>query len=308
MSDARAPELPSLKVIRPGSRVGLRSPSTEPKLPRESCSAVGAFAICKQYHGFAYELGLQPTEKREPLVVGGLWHVGLAYRYGLRMNPRPAWMVYPTPEAPNARDALWTCGQEDLDLAGKALRLFDAYEAWYTVPTLEPILIEHQFEVVYEIDGQKVKYTLRIDLLARDHSFPGAPLTLFDHKSAYKLTKYVGHDYRADREMLTGLALCRAHGYDVQRVVINAMSKGTKEDPTPKFQRYEVPISVDAYSRIGMETEYWLRDMKNVRQAFPDPHSRPRSLECCVRKYGRCDFYPVCADGPQNLAQYTRKW
>ena len=223
------------------------------------------------------------------------------------MNPRPAWMVYPSPEAPDPRHAIWVCGQENLDIATKALRIFDAYVAHYTTPTLMPILIEHQFDVVFPLDGEPERYTLRIDLLAQDWT-AGGELVLIDHKSAYKLSKWVGHDYRTDREMLSGLALCRANGYDVKRVVINAIQKGTKEDPTPRFQRYDVPVSESAYARIGQETEYWIRRQREVRRQYPNPEDRPRTTASCVRKYGRCQFYPVCADGLQNLAQFTRKW
>lgn len=306
MSDARSPDLPSLKVIRPGMSL-TRTPKNP--IPREACSSLGAFAICPQYHAFAYEMGLQPTARKEALIFGGLSHVGYAYRYGMRMNPRPEWLVYPSPQAPNARDAIWTIGESDRDIAEKVLRVFDAYEAYYHTPTLQPVLVEQQLEALFVVDGQQMRYTLRIDLLAYDHGQDGGgALSLYDHKTAYKLTKWIGQDYRADREMLTGLALCRLAGYDVQRVVINAIQKGTKEKPEPQFQRYPVPISETAYARIGAETEFWLRRMKEIRVTHPNPENRPRSYESCVRKYGRCDFYPVCADGPQNLAQYTRKW
>ena len=307
MSDARAPDLPSLKVIRPGHRMGPKPPETGPKLPWTACSSLEAFSICPQYHAFAYDMGLRPTEDKEALVLGGLIHVGLAYHYGMRMNPRPAWMVYPTPEAPSYRDAIWTIGFANLDIAEKALRIVDAYVAHYSAPTLMPLLIEHQFGVEIPVGTLPEKYTLRIDMLAQDWAASGE-VVLLDHKSAYKLTKWVGHDYRADREMLTGLALCRAHGYDVKRVVINAIQKGTKENPTPAFQRYDVPISETAYARIGAETAYWIQRMREVRQSHPDPENRPRAYASCVRKYGRCQFYPVCADGPQNLVQFTRKW
>lgn len=306
MSDARSPDLPSLKVIRPGMSL-VKAPKNP--IPREACSSLGAFVLCPQLHAFGYEMGLQPTERKEPLVVGTLLHVGMAYRYGARLNPRPAWMVYPTPEAPNARDAIWTIGHADRDLAEKVLRLFDAYEAYYHTPTLQPVLVEHQLEALFNIDGQQVRYTLRIDLLAHDHSDQGrGALTLFDHKTRSKLSKWVGQNYRTDREMLSGLALCRLAGYNVERVAINALQKGTKEKPEPVFQRYEVPVSEEAYGRLGAEIEFWLRRLRDIRVTHPDPANRPRAYESCIRAYGRCDFYEVCADGPHNLAQYTRKW
>lgn len=108
---------------------------------------------------------------------------------------------------------------------------------------------------------------------------------LVTHNSTYKLTKNVGYSYRTDREMLTALMLCRANGYDVKRVVINAM---TKERPEPKFGRYDVPISAEAYNRIPMETVHWIQQMRAMTAAFPDPTNRPRTYASCVRKFGVC--------------------
>lgn len=306
MSDGRSPDLPSTKIIRPGHRMGLKPPQTGPKISWTSCSSLGAFLICPQYHGFGYEMGLRPVEDKEALILGSLVHVGLAYHYGLRMNPRPEWMVYPTPVDPDPRVALWTCGQDNLDIAQKALNLFDEYVAFYNVPTLQPILIEHQFDSILDIDGVPEKYTLRIDLLATDTTTN--ELVLVDHKSVYKFSKWTGVDYRTDREMLTGLALCRAYGYDVKRVIINGMQKGTKENPKPRFQRFDVPVSEDAYNRLGGDIMHGIRMMRLTKQAYPDPTNRPRTSESCVRKFGRCQYYPVCADGAQNLVQFTRKW
>ncbi len=108
--------------------------------------------------------------------------------------------------------------------------------------------------------------------------------------------------------MLTGLALCRANGYDVKSVMINAMSKPMKTQPQPLFQRYPVPISPHAYERLGEDTIYWIRQMREAKKLSPDPTKRPRTLESCVRKYGRCDFYGLCADGPQQIVEFRKKW
>ena len=174
------------------------------------------------------------------------------------------------------------------------------------MPTLQPVLIEHQFDSILNIDGVPEKYTLRIDLLATDTTTN--ELVLVDHKSIYKFTKWTGMDYRTDREMLTGLALSRAAGYDIKRVIINGMQKGTKENPKPRFQRFDVPVSEFAFERLGPDIVHAIRLMRFTKQMYPDPSNRPRVTESCVRKYGRCQFYPVCADGPNNLVQFTRKW
>lgn len=285
-------------VIWPGSNPGPKPARVGPYIQRTSCSSVGAFAVCPQLHGFGYDLGLRTGIEKDATKIGSLVHVGLAYRYASLMPVKPVWLVYPDP-----RYALWICGQDRPDLATEALRIFDAYERHHSVQQWRPILVEHQFHVDLPIDGTIEKYTLRIDLLAED-VFTGE-LVLIDHKTTSKMSKYIGRNYRTDREMLTGLALCRANGYDVKRVVINAM---TKEQPEPRFGRFDVPISEAAYSRIGTETIYWIQQMRNVERNFPDATNRPRNYNACLRTYGLCDFDDVCANGQERLASYVSKW
>ena len=305
MPDVRHSELPSLKVIRPGHKFGPKPPKNP--IEQVSCSALGAFSVCPQLHGFGYDLGLRPGEDKDALVLGTLIHVGLAYRYAMRMNPRPEWLVYPSKEAPDPRHAIWTIGQDRHDMAAEALRIFDAYQAYYTIPRFWPLVVEEKFETVIPVDGVPTRYTLRLDMLAYD-VWAGNEIVYVDHKSTFKLSKWVGRDYRADREMITALALARLYGYDVKRVIINAMTKVKDIDGGPKFERYDVPISQGVFARIGEETAYWIRQMRAVKAQYPDPTNRPRVYESCMRKYGRCDFYPICADGDQNISMYTRKW
>jgi len=302
MPDVRAPEEPGLaRIIRPGSRMGPKP--TGPQIHRTACSEVGAFLTCKQLHGFGYQMGLKASDEKPARKVGTLIHVGLAYRYGALLPQKPAWMVYPDP-----RTALWTVAQGDVEAGVLALKVFDAYQAYYPIEQnyWKPILVEHQFEVVWDIDGVPEKYTLRVDLLAQDTRT--GEIVMPDHKSCYKLSKNVGLSYRADREMLTGLALCRNAGYDVKRIVINAMTKGTQEQPTPQFARYDVPISAEAYAHFGDDTIHAIREMRAIQISHPDPARRPRTLESCQRKYGLCDFWPICTEGPQRLTEFTRKW
>ncbi len=236
MPDARAPEEPgTARIIRPGSTLGPK-PAPNP-VHRTAVSGIEAFSICAQYHGLAYDAGLKAADEKPARAVGTLVHVGLAYRYGALLPVRPEWMVYPTPAAPDPREALWTVGQDNIEAKTEALRVFDAYQANYPIEAniWEPVLVEHQFEAVLQIPGgPPERYTLRIDLLAED--VQTGELILADHKTAYKITKNVGTGYRTDREMITALAMCRAHGYDVKRVVINAM---TKENPQPRFGRFD---------------------------------------------------------------------
>jgi hypothetical protein len=299
MPDTRSPEdFGAARVIRPGHRFGPKPLGSH--IHRTAVSGITAFATCPQLHAFGYELNLKAADEKPARKIGTLIHAGLAYRYGALLPVKPEWMVYP-----DARTALWTIAQGDIEAGTEALRVFDAYQANYPIEQniWEPVLVEHQFEVVMDVDGTPERYTLRIDLLARDKR-DGA-LVLCDHKSTYKITKNVGISYRTDREMLTALALCRANGYDVQRVIINAM---TKERPDPRFGRFDVPLSEAAYNDLGPNTLYWIRRMRDVQVTHPDPRSRPRVYESCLRKYGACDFGPICSDGLHRIAEYTNKW
>lgn len=265
---------------------------------------VGAFATCAQLEAFGYDLMLQPNVEKDAPVIGTLVHVGMAYRYGMLLpKPWPTWLVYP-----DARTALWTCGYDRPDLAREALRIFDSYCAHYDrliqagiVRQWRPIYVEHQFEVPFPMpDGTTEPYTARVDLIAYD----GDDLLLIDHKFGGKLSYHYGTVYRSDRQMLTCLALARAHGCDIKRVVMNV---GTREYPESRFGRFEVPVSAEAYGRLGAETQYVLERMHDVRARFPDPTNRPRTFESCIRKYGPCNFKPVCEDGLHRLAEYSRR-
>ncbi len=301
MPDVRAPEEPgTARIIRPGSRMGPKP--TGPQIHRTACSEIGAFLTCKQLHGFGYQMGLKSSDEKAARKVGTLVHVGLAYRYGALLPEKPDWMVYP-----DARTALWTIAQGDVEAGTLALQVFDAYQAHYPIEQnyLKPVLVEHQLEAVMDVDGVPERYTLRIDLLAED-TRDGA-LVLMDHKTIYKLSRNIGTSYRADREMLTGLGLCNLNGYYPKRVVINAMTKGF-QGQQPQFERYDVPISIEALSHIGEDTVHAIRELRAIQVSHPDPARRPRTLESCLRKYGACDFGPICTEGPQRLTEFTKKW
>lgn len=296
MPDARSGRALA-NAVWPGASLGPKPAHTGPKIPRTSCASLTAFINCPQLYAFGYEMGLGLEFEEPARKIGSLLHVGLAYRYGGLLEQKPSWMVYPGP-----REAIWTCGQNTPEAAIEALRLFDAYVEAYPQPQWRPLLVEHQFQTDLMIDGRTERYTLRVDLVGYDVN-DGA-LTLVDHKSIGRMTAKVGQRYTVDREMLTGLALCRAAGLDIERVVINAISK---ERP-PRFGLFDVALSPEAYARLGTETVDWIRRLRQVAADHPDPTERPRAYENCMGKYGVCDFYSVCAHSKNRLGEYVKKW
>ncbi len=260
--------------------------------------------MCPQLEAFSQELFLRPIVEKDATKIGTLVHVGCAYRYGMLLAQRPDWLVYK-----DGREAIWTCGADAPELATVALFIFDHYQQRYAVNTYQPLLVEHQFVVTLE--GEP--YSARLDLLAID--VETNEIILVDHKTKGYIKRETGYEYRADRQMLTQLALSRFYGYDVKRVVINAMTrpKSNKlgfydlENFTPKFARFDVPISHLAYGRLWDDTVWALRNMKAVRIAYPDPMNRPRVYESCLRAYGACDFQPLCTEGPDKLNEFVRR-
>lgn len=258
---------------------------------------IGNFCLCPQLEAFAQELFLRPLVEKDATKIGTLVHVGLAYRYGALLSVKPDWLVYP-----DGRHAIWICGADRPHLAEVALYIFDHYEAYYAVNTWQPLLVEHQFEI--QLEGEP--YTARLDLLAIENG----QIILPDHKSKGYIKRETGYEYRADRQMMTCLALARYFGYDVQRVVINAMLRPRPnkmgfydlQNFKPKFARFDVPVSEVAYGRLWEDTVWALRNMKAVRQQYPDPTQRPKVWENCIRAYGPCDFMPVCTEGTHKLA------
>lgn len=271
---------------------------------RQGPHRIGAFCTCPQLEAYSQELYLRPIVEKDHTKIGTLVHVGLAYRYGQMLQQKPDWLVYP-----DARTALWTCGQDRPELAEVALFIFDAYQAYWTINRWQPVLVEHQFEI--QLDGEP--YTARLDLLAWDYDENG--YVLIDHKSKGYIKRETGYEYRIDRQMLTCLALARHFGYDIKKVIINAMARPKAnrlgfydlQNFTPKFARFPVPISALAYGRLWDDTVWALRNMKAVRTNYPDPMQRPRVYESCIRAYGPCDFVSLCADGPEKLVEFTRR-
>lgn len=257
---------------------------------------IGAFAICPQLEAFSHELELRNNVQKDALVIGTLVHVGLAYRYAAMLSQKPEWFVYA-----DGRDAIWQCGSgEMIDLREESLRIFDAYQAFYSVNTITPVAVEHQFVVQFPLgDGQTEPYSCRTDLLGIENG----QYVIYDHKVFRTISRYTGYDHRADRQMLTNLALARACGIPVERVVLNTMTK----DPNPRFMRFDIPISEKAYSELGGDTLYWLRRMNETRRLYPDPMNRPKTLESCKRVYGKCDYMSLCHEGHHTLVEFKKR-
>lgn len=265
---------------------------------------IGAFCLCPQLEAFSQELYLRPVVEKDVTKIGTLVHAGLAYRYGAMLPDKPEWLVYP-----DGRTALWTLGHDRPELAEVALYIFDAYQAYWTINRWQPVLVEHQFEVALE--GEP--YTARLDLLAWD--FDEGGYVLIDHKTKTYIKRETGYEYRADRQMLTQLALSRFYGYDIKKVIINAMTRPRAnklgfydlQNFNPTFKRFPVPISALAYGRLWDDTVWALRNMKAVRATYPDPTNRPRVYESCIRAYGPCDFVPLCTEGPDRLVDFVKR-
>jgi Trm5-related predicted tRNA methylase len=112
-----------------------------------------------------------------------------------------------------------------------------------------------------------------------------------DHKNVGKMGNESAK-YYLDRQMVTNLALARAHGYPVEAVLVNVQSRRTYE-----CRRFEVPINPIHYNRLFADTIYFLDQMKAVRQTHLDPSNRPRNTAACVGKFGQCDYYSLCWEG-----------
>lgn len=255
-------------------------------------SHISAFASCPQRAAFNYELRLQPIDdrSRDPAKIGDLVHAGLAYHYGARLTERPSWMVYE-----NGHKAIEVLGADRPDLAHDARRILAWYEYFYQNDTFVPVMVEKWLRVQLEDEW----IGCRMDLLAWEHG----ELIVADHKVHGKLNKNHGRNLSCDRQMLTLLAVLRSQGFDVKRVILNGM---TRDFPEPKFQRFDVPVSEEAYARLGQDTLYYLKARREVRKKFPDPYFRPRNFDACMTKYGLCSFAPLCTKGFSRLGSFVQ--
>lgn len=253
---------------------------------------VGAFATCPQLEGFAYEAKLRPAIERDEPKIGTLVHAALAYHYGARLPQRPDWMIYG-----DSMQAIAFLGADRPDLVYEAQRIFAWYVLFYQNDPWQPILVEHAFQWWFD---EHTPITARVDLIAVENG----EYVLVDHKVKGKIYRSTGEVMRNDRQMVTCLALARANGWDIRRVVINGM---TRDYPEPKFGRYDVPVSAEVYDRFAADTYYFMRRRQEVKAAFPDPMNRPRNTDSCLRKFGPCDFLPLCTEGLVRIHDFVRK-
>lgn len=258
-------------------------------------SHLSAFASCPQKAAFNYELRIEPREdrRRDPAKIGDLVHAGLAYRYGAMLQERPSWMVYES-----GHHAIEVLGSDRPELVYEARRIFAWYEHYYQDDPFQPILVEKQLNIQLEDEWVSV----RMDLLAWDRH--RGEIVVADHKVHRTLSKNRGNELSCDRQMLMLLAILRSNGYDVKRVILNGM---TRDYPEPKFKRLEVPVSPQAYGRLGTDTLYYLRARRAIREKFPDPYFRPRNHDACMSKYGLCEFDQLCRVGYERLDDYVQK-
>lgn len=240
---------------------------------------VGAFAMCPQLEAWSQELHLRPILEKPATFIGTLVHAGLAYRYAAQLAQRPEWFVYK-----DGYEAINMLGATQPDMRDCALNMFAAYEEKYRNDSWRAVLVEHQF-VVHFPNGEP--YSARTDLLVWDDG----EYVLVDHKSVGKLSGTIRGKYSTDRQMMTGLALSRACGYDVRHIVINAL---TREMPFPNFKRYYIDVNPAAYASLGRDTLYTLDRMAEVRRQFPNPADRPRNWDACLTKWGFCDYFGLC--------------
>lgn len=255
-------------------------------------SHLSTFASCPQRAAFQYEAHLEPVgdTKREPARIGELVHVGLAYRYGAMLPQRPGWMVYPSPA-----EAIAAVGAERPDLTLQAQRIFAWYEYVYQKENVVPVLVEAVLNAPLEEEW----VAARVDFVG----WIDGILTVADHKVQKTLHKATASIMSTDRQMLTILAAARANGYDVQRVMLNGM---TRDYPEPKFRRFDVQISHDAYGRLGQDTLYYLRQRRVMRDMYPDPYNRPRNFDACMTRFGLCPFHKLCRDGLHRLNEFEQ--
>jgi hypothetical protein len=248
---------------------------------------VESFAKCPQMEAFGHELHLRSIYPREATDVGVLWHDGLAYHYAAQLPVKPDWYVYKdSSEIIERRGA--TMPRSFVDTA---LAMMAKYREAYAVDDLHPILIEHQFVVTFP-NGEP--YSCRTDLLAWQWVTVPEPrwrCVVVDHKNVGKMGNESAK-YYLDRQMVTNLALARAHGYPVEAVLVNVQSRRTYE-----CRRFEVPINPIHYNRLFADTIYFLDQMKAVRQTHLDQSNRPRNTAACVGKFGQCDYYSLCWEG-----------
>ena len=256
-------------------------------------SGISGLQRCPYRFWLQNELANYDVVGPQPLEVGSLIHACLAAHYARALPPNyPGW--HPVSVSPfDLLEKVEQIGAEVLHVR-EASRLIEGYvEHWGYEGDLQPLAIEYEA-------GKPGKHTCRYDMI-------GDQLGIwnYEHKSASRETadvvdgwfldgEIIGQKYVWDMENLTAL-----FGRPMAGTRINILFKSTP----PRFRRIDVTIANSVVERYARDRKFW----GDLREWLYKVNVWPKSLQGCIDRYGRCEFWSHCRDDDNSVVQIKLK-
>lgn len=252
-----------------------------------SHSEVEAFLSCERKHFYGYTMELEPKEKNDNLVRGGMGHGALEVLYNAVKDGASINDAYK-----DAKQFLVPRIAENPVIAAQVLELLQFHVQVNPFKYHKILAVESDYTAPIITDPEEVDYAFVVDLITQR---PDGKTVIWDHKFTYDF-------YRADQiELLPQLPKYRAAlaklGFKADLVGYNLLRWRKLKDPTPEAKNMIIewePSAVRQH-RTFVEQAEATRRVTTIKSQSPQQRSsealRVGSKTIC----DYCDFKALCS-------------
>jgi ATP-dependent exoDNAse (exonuclease V) beta subunit len=239
---------------------------------------------CPRLYAYRYVLKLRLQFDQERLALGTAVHAGLEAHY----------------DGKDWRQAMKKLSEKPdfAFVSDRAMKILANYFQKYKAEKLNVISVEREYGIT--IEGSL--FTRRLDMV---YEKDGA-LYVVDHKTAAdpkKRTSQCEMDPTLISQELVGRVACtRIHGLKYGGAVLNLIPTGSGG----VYSRYPLRFSARMVADMPRSLGRWLRGERNLLASGMSPWEYSQNWTCYDR-YGVCDYWRLCAQGPDALAEFTVK-
>jgi hypothetical protein len=244
---------------------------------------------CPREFSLGYLHHIRPREVSRALQIGTAMHRGLAAAYWRTMNATREATLDPT----FCRSVI-NAGKEGADIKLEAIRLVVEHEKYWAqndegfdrVIAVEKFA-EKDFAAVEKSQG--VPFTTRYDLVAMKGKQP----YIIDHKSSSRPGDSL-QEWGLAGQFIGQVAVWPGKG--TPAVMIN---KIIKTNPV-RFDRTVVPFTKAMVERWKKDLALLSADLAR----YAKTKYWPRKYSSCQRRYGQCDYAPLCREGSSRRSDF----
>lgn len=241
-------------------------------------------ANCPRKYGYRYVLGLRLPFDGVAVTKGTAVHHGLEWHYA-------------------GKD--WRVGMQQLrskpEFAGvieNAIAILGNYFQVYKHEKLNVVSVEREYAI--RVEG--FLFTRRLDLVFERDGL----LWIVDHKTAADPKRRTGQselDPTLMSQELIGRVACTVeHGLKYGGALLNLIPTGSGG----KFSRWPLHFPARMIQDMPRSLARWLKGEAAMLSSDVSPWEYTQTW-ACYSKYGVCDYWTLCTQGPDALDQYTMK-